>query len=113
MAAGNAPPRHQVTRLARLPRLETHHHGAHVGVVFAHLHSEIGDIGGLRHAGHAENAAIHIVANAGRLGIRALGVFLHHPQISAAIVEQHLRVIHHAAIHARHGERDADQQAQT
>ena len=112
MAAGDAPARHQIARLARLAGLEAHHHGAHVGVAFAHLHGEIGDIGGLRHAGHAENAAIDIVANAGRFGIGALGILLHHPQIGAAVVEQHLGVVHHAAIDARHGERHADQQAQ-
>jgi hypothetical protein len=37
---------------------------------------------------------------------------LHHPQVGAAVVEQHVRVVDHAAVDAGHRQRHADQQAQ-
>ena len=77
----------------------------------AHLHRQVGDVGGLRHAGHAEDAAVDVVVQAGRLGVGAERVLLHHPQVRAAVVEQHLGVVHHAAIDAGHGERDPDEQS--
>ena len=79
----------------------------------AHLHGQVSDIGGLRHAGHAENAAVSIVVQAGRLGIGAEGVLLHHPEVGAAVHLHHLRIVNHAAIDAGHGQRDADEQTET
>jgi hypothetical protein len=79
----------------------------------AHLHGQVGDVRRLRHAGHAEQPAIQVVADAGRFGIRALGVLLHHPDVGAAVGQQYPRVIDHAAIDAGHGQRGADQQAET
>ena len=89
------------------------HHRTHVLVACigssCDLHREIGDIGRLCHARHGTDAAPQIIGNAGRFSVGAQGVLLHHPQIRAAVVEQHLAVIDHTAIHTRHRERDADQ----
>ncbi len=62
--------------------------------------------------GHAEDAAVEIVRQAGGFGVRAQGVLLHDPEIGAAVVEQHLGVVHHAAIDAGHGQRYADEQSE-
>ena len=64
MTAYNTPALHQIARLSRLAWFKAHHHNAHVSVVFAYLHGEIGDTGGLSHTGHTKNSAIGIVVNA-------------------------------------------------
>ena len=112
VVARDVAARHQETRLTGLAGLEAHHHGAHLGVALAHLHREVGDVGGARHALHAAHGAVGVVAQAGRFGVGALRVFLHHPQVGAAVVQQHARIVDHAAVDARHRQRHADQQAQ-
>jgi hypothetical protein len=112
VVARDVAARDQKTRLARLARLKPDHHGAHIGVALAHLHGEVGDVGGARHALHAAHGAVGVVAQAGRLGVGTLRVFLHHPQVGAAVVEQHVRVVDHATVDAGHRQRHADQQAQ-
>lgn len=96
-----------------LPATTPTHHGAHVALTVAYLHGEVGDIGGAHHAVHAEDAAPGVVVQAGCLGVGAEGILLHHPQVGAAVVEQHLGVVHHAAVDAGHGEGDADEQAES
>ena len=119
MAARQAPALHQVARLARVAgaiRGDPDHHGAHVALPAvasgAHLHRQVGDVGHPCHAGHGQNAAVAVIAQAGGFGIRSLGVFLHHPQVGAAVVQQHIGIVHHAAVDARHGEGHANQQPQ-
>ena len=90
-----------------------HHHRAHIArlafIQGADLHGQVGDVGDLGHAWHALDAAVAVVGEAGGFGVGALGVFLHHPQVSPAVVEQDLGIVHHAAVHPSHGERDANQ----
>ena len=98
------------TGRAGLSRRDAGDHRAHVPLTLAHLHGEIGNAGRASYARHSANAAPDIVVEARRLGIGAEGVFLHHPEIGAAVVEQGLGVIHHAAINAGHGQGDPNQQ---
>ena len=102
----------QVTRLAGFtgPNPDQHRPNLVAGVF--NLQGQISDIGGPQHPRQAPQAAIEIIAQAGRLGIRAEGVLLHHPQIRAAVGQQRLAVIHHPAIDAGHRQSHADQQAQ-
>ena len=106
----------QITGLSGLPRTSGHHadhHGAHILFALTHLHGQIGDIGRASHTRHAENAAIHDRRTDWTTRHRGPGCLLHHPQIGAAVVEQHLGVVHHAAVDACHGQRHADQQPQS
>src|SRR5690606_1621931 len=108
----------QMHRLAGMTRAVGRHplhlraHVARAGAGLAHLHGQVGDVGRTRHALHAGDAAPHVVMHAGRFGIGAEGVLLHHPQVGAAVVEQRAGGVHHAAIDAGHGQRDPDQQAE-
>jgi hypothetical protein len=77
-----------------------------------HLHGEVGDVAGLRHAFQPEQRAIEVVRHGGRFGERPQGVLLHHPDIGVDGMQQHLGVVDHAAVHAGHGQRHPDQQAQ-
>ena len=115
VAARDLPPGNQLRRPAgrsRLARRDAHHHGAHILVASADLHGQIGHIGSLLHAGHGTDAAPLVIGDAGRFGIGAEGVLLHHPQICATVVQQNLAVIDHSAVDARHGQGDTDQQAE-
>ena len=112
VAARDVATGHQIAGAARLPRLHAHHHGAHLCIALLHLHREVGDIGRAHYAGHAQDAAHQVVLDARRFGIRPLSVFLHHPEIGAAVAEQGACIIDHAAVDAGHAQRDADQQAQ-
>ena len=77
-----------------------------------HLDGEVGGVARFRHARDAGNAAPDIVADAGWLGVGPQRALLHHPEIGAAVVDQHLAVVDHAAIDAGHGQGDADEQPQ-
>ncbi len=119
MAAGDLPSGHQIRRPARAAGAvggDAHHHGAHIArlavIRSAHLHGEVGDVVGAGHAGHGGDAAPGVVIQTGRFGVRPLRVFLHHPQIGAAVVEQHHGIVDHAAVHPGHDQGDADQQPQ-
>ncbi len=110
VTACHTPTGNQVERFTGLTRHEADDHGAHVRRAAADLHREVGHVGGLRDARQPEQTAIDVVVHAGGLGIRAERVLLHDPDVGAAVVEQHLGVVDHAAVDACHGERDADEQ---
>ena len=115
VATCNLAPRDQLrwpTRCSRFACRNAHDHGAHILFTSSDLHGQVGHIGGLCDARQGADAAPQVIRDAGRLGIRAQGIFLYHPQVGTTVVQQHLTVIDHAAIHTRHGQRDADQQAQ-
>ena len=109
MAAGD-----QVRRLAgqpRLPHLGPDDHDPHVLVTVRDLHGQVGDAHRLRNAAHRLDRPLTVAGQAGRFGIGAKCILLHHPQVCPAVVEQRLGIIDHAAIDAGHRQRDADEQA--
>ena len=78
-----------------------------------YLHRQISHITRFPYPWHTQQIFGYIIMHAGGFGIRPQGVLLHHPQIGTRILDQHARIIHHAAVHTRHGQCHADQQAQT
>ena len=102
--------------MARSIRRNAHHHGAYVmGFLICQrtdLHGEVGDIGYPGNTLHPQNSTVGIFIQARGLGIRALGVFLHHPHICATVIKQDVGIIHHATVNASHRQRHTDQQSQ-
>ena len=89
------------------------HHGAYITLALAYLHGQVGHVRCLGDSRHGENGAIHVIVEAGRLRIRTQSILLHHPKVSATVVEQRLAVVHHAPVHPGHDQGDPDQQTQT
>lgn len=95
-----------------LLQLDAHQHHPQVALRMAHLQGQVDRIRRCLHARQRRQAGAQIVRQGRGFGLGTQRVLLDHPQIGAAAIEQGLRVIHHAAIHARHGQRDPQQQAE-
>ena len=113
---GDGASGHQISRCTGFVRcrdIHADHHDANVLPSALHLHGEVSGVAGFGNARHSLQAAPHVIAQAGRFGIGTERIALDYPQIGAAVVDQSLGVIDHAAINAGHGKRHTDEQAKS
>jgi hypothetical protein len=75
------------------------------------LHAEVRDASCARNSRNTHEAAISIVVDARRFGVWPERIFLHNPEVSAAVVEQRHCIVDHTAVDASHRQRYADQEA--
>ena len=109
VSLGDGSPGDQKGRATRPSALVARDHHTHVLAAAADLHREIGHVAGLRHARQAFDASIGVVGQAGGLCEGPQGVLLHHPDVRSTGAQEHLGVVDHAPVHARHGQGDSDQ----